>query len=70
MGPMDKYKLFLPVIVLSAVLRCGRVAHHALHVLKTETMKSAKTNANYRISGHSVCLSGPNIHHQEITCFP
>ena len=31
--------VFLPVIVLSAVLRCGRVAHHALHVLKIETME-------------------------------
>lgn len=30
-----------------------------------------KQNANYRTSGHGViCLSGPNILSQEITCFP
>ena len=39
-GSMDKCKHFLRVIVLSAVLRCGRAAHHAMRVLKIETMET------------------------------
>ena len=39
-GSVDKCKHFLHVIVLSAVLRCGRVAHHAMLVLKIETMET------------------------------